>query len=108
MDAQHQQRPQRLRLKFTVIIEEDGESFHAFCPSLPGLHVDGSTEKEALENAVMAARIYVDSLVRHGDPLPIGPHFTAERLEEIPPIPPGALLRYIEVQCNIEGTSGSN
>jgi predicted RNase H-like HicB family nuclease len=106
MEGQQHQR--RLRLEFTVIIEKDGESFHAFCPALKGLHVDGSTEQEALENAVRAAHVYVDSLVRHGDPLPIGPHFTAERMEDILPVPPGALLRYIEVQCNIQGTSGSN
>lgn len=103
-----QQQPPRLRLEFTVVIEQDGEAFHAFCPALKGLHVDGSTEQEALENAVKAADSYVASLVRHGDSLPIGPHFTAERAEDIPPIPPGALLRYIEVQCNIQGTSGNN
>lgn len=96
----------RLRLEFTVVIEPDGDSFHAFCPGLKGLHVDGSTEKEALENAAMAADCYVASLVRHGDPLPIGPHFTAERVEDIPSIPRGALLRQIEVQCDIQKTAG--
>jgi predicted RNase H-like HicB family nuclease len=108
MKAQKQPRPLRLRLEFTVIIEKDGKSFHAFCPGLKGLHVDGSTEQEALQNAALAADCYVSSLVRHGDALPIGPHFTAERIEDIPPIPAGALLRYIEVQCNIQGTSGNN
>ena len=107
MKAQ-QTRPLRLRLEFTIVIEKDGLSFHAFCPGLKGLHVDGSTEQEALDNAALAADAYISSLVRHGDPLPIGPHFTAERLEEIPTIPPGALLRHIEVQCNIQETSGNN
>ena len=108
MKTHEQKQPLRLRLEFTVIIEKDGESFHAFCPALKGLHVDGKTEQEALENAVAAADCYVSSLVRHGDPLPIGPHFTAEREEDIPTIPPGALLRHIEVQCNIQSTSGNN
>jgi|GEM_PF-912206 len=98
----------RLRLDFTVVIEQDGDSFHAFCPGLKGLHVDGHTEQEALQNAAEAADCYVASLVRHGDPLPIGPHFTAERLEDTPPIPPGALLRHIEVQCAIQRTPGNS
>lgn len=101
MTIQKQTRSLRLRLEFTVIIEKDGESFHAFCPALMGLHVDGNTEQEALENAVTAADCFVSSLVRHCDPLPIGPRFTAERAESITTIPPGALLRHIEVQCNI-------
>jgi predicted RNase H-like HicB family nuclease len=98
----------RLRLMFTVVINKDGDSFHAFCPGLKGLHVDGSTENEALQNAAAAADCYVSSLVRHGDSLPIGPHFTAERVEEIPPIPPGALLRHIEVQCAIQNGFGNS
>jgi predicted RNase H-like HicB family nuclease len=89
-----------LTLRLTVVIEPDGPGrFHAFCPGLKGLHVDGATEREALDNASVAACAYVSSLVTHGDPLPIGPHFTAEReVEEIPQIPPGALLRDIDVQ----------
>lgn len=91
----------------TVVIEKDEDSFHAFCPGLKGLHVDGKSEQEALENATRAADCYIASLIRHGDPLPIGPHFTAEKMDDIPPIPPGALLRNIEVQCDIQGTSGN-
>jgi predicted RNase H-like HicB family nuclease len=96
------------RATLSVVIEKDGESFHAFCPGLKGLHVDGSTEEEALQNAAEAANSYIASLVRHGDPLPIGPHFTAEHLDDIPPIPAGALLKNIEIQCAIQGTSGSS
>lgn len=98
----------RLRLTFTVVIEPDGDLLHAYCPGLKGFHVDGSTEGEAIQNAAEAADCYIASLIRHGDPLPIGPHFTAERVEDTPPIPPGALLRHIEVQCAIQETSGSS
>jgi predicted RNase H-like HicB family nuclease len=98
----------RLRLTFTVIIEQDGSAFHAFCPGLKGLHVDGSTEKEALKNAALAADCYVASLIKHGDPLPIGPHLAAEQDDDIPSIPPGALLRHVEVQCAIQNTSGNS
>ena len=103
-----QRKPLRLRLEITVVIERDGRAFHAYCPGLKGLHVDGETESEALENAAEAAHCYVQSLVRHGDPLPIGPYFAAEQLEEIPHIPAGALLRHIEVQCAIQGMSGNS
>lgn len=98
----------RLRLEFTVVIEQDGDVFHAFCPGLKGLHVDGATEHDALENAAMAADCYVLSLVRQGDALPIGPHFNAEHMEDIPAISPGALLRHIEVQCDIQEPHGSS
>ena|SRR5882762_4464952 len=85
-----------LRLAVCVVIERDGPAFHAYCPGLKGIHVDAKTLEEALENAKEAAKCYVASLVRHGDPLHIGPCFTAG---ETPLIPPGALLRNIAVQC---------
>jgi predicted RNase H-like HicB family nuclease len=62
---------QTLRLQFTVILERDGNSFHAFCPAFKGLHVDGKHEKEALRNAAEAVHVYVKSLVSHGEPLPV-------------------------------------
>ena len=97
-----------LRLSVTVVIEpDDNGTFHAFCPGLKGVHVDGKTEREALENAVHATKCYIASLIRHGDPLPIGPHFNAERTEDIHPIPPGALLRHVEVQWPFQNMSGN-
>lgn len=102
----HKRQTARLRLTLSVVVEKDGKLFHAFCPGLKGLHVDGNTEDEAFQNAAEAASCYLASLIRHGEPLPIGPHFTTERFEDIPPIPEGALLRNIEVQCAIQETSG--
>lgn len=98
----------RLLLKFTVIVEPDGDSFHAFCPAFKGLHVDGKTENEALRNATKAARVYVDSLAAHGEPLPIGPDCTLDREEQIPTVPPGAFLRYVELRWPSHSTSGIN
>lgn len=109
MKAQNQlQQTLHLRATLSVVVEKDGNCFHAFCPGLKGLHVDGSTEEEALQNAAQAANCYITSLIRHGDPLPIGPHFTAESVEDTPPIPTGALLRNIEIQCAIQGTPGNS
>ena len=67
-----------LTVNITVEVERDGDSFYAHCPGLKGLHVDGSTEEEAVDNAIEAARLYVDSMLRHNDPLPIGAHFSAD------------------------------
>ncbi len=94
-----------LRLQFTVIIEPDGDSFHAYCPAFKGLHVDGANEKEAVRNAADAVGVYVNSLVSHGEPLPIGPEC---RVEQIPVIPPGAFLRYLELQWPSLSMSGSS
>ncbi len=55
-----------------IIIEPDGDQFHAYCPALKGLHTCGTTEEEALQNAKDAAIAYLVSLVKHGDPIPIG------------------------------------
>jgi predicted RNase H-like HicB family nuclease len=60
-------------LKFCVLIvvDKDSPGFHAYAPSLKGLHMGGDTEKEARENAKQAAALYLKSLLKHGDPLPI-------------------------------------
>lgn len=57
-------------LTIEIIVELDEDEFHAFCPALKGLHVDGCTQAEALKNAADAVSLYVESLIRHGDPLP--------------------------------------
>lgn len=57
---------------YDVIIDDDDERIHAYCPALKGLHVDGDTVQDALKNATDALHAYVDSLIKHGDPLPAG------------------------------------
>ena len=61
-----------LEFRVQVVIEPDGTGFHAYCPALKGLHTSGDTEKEALENAKDATIAYLRSLIKHGDPIPIG------------------------------------
>jgi predicted RNase H-like HicB family nuclease len=95
-----------LRLRFTVIVEPDGESFHAYCPAFKGLHVDGKTEKQALNNAMKAAVVYVNSLAAHGEPLPIGADLSLDREEQVQEVPPGAFLRHLELQWPSHRTSG--
>jgi predicted RNase H-like HicB family nuclease len=95
-----------LRLRFTVVVEPDGDCFHAYCPAFKGLHVDGKTEGQALKNAMKAALVYVNSLAAHGEPLPIGTDLTLDREEQIPEVPPGAFLRHLELQWPSPRTSG--
>ena len=49
----------------SIIIEPDGDSFHAYCPAFKGLHTCGDTEEEALNNAVQAVAAYLRSLIKH-------------------------------------------
>jgi predicted RNase H-like HicB family nuclease len=61
-----------IRLKVKILVERDDDSFHAYCPDLKGLHVGGDTEKEAVANAVEAVKAYLESLVKHNEPIPVG------------------------------------
>ena len=55
-----------------IMVEPDGGVYHAFCPALKGLHVGGDTEEEAVSNAKDAAMAYIESLMKHGEPIPVG------------------------------------
>jgi predicted RNase H-like HicB family nuclease len=95
-----------IRLKFIVITEQDGDSYHAFCPAFKGLHADGTTEKKAVRNAANAAAVYIESLIAHGEPLPLGPYCSVPEEEQIPTVPRGALLHYLELQWPSLSMSG--
>ena len=60
-----------LKFKVPIIIEPDSVGFHAYSPALKGLHMGGDTEEEALKNARDAAIAYLESLIAHGDPIPL-------------------------------------
>jgi len=53
------------------VIEPDNGKFHAYCPGLKGLHTEGESEDLAVLHATDAVRIYVESLIKHSEPLPI-------------------------------------
>ena len=61
-----------IEFRIQVIVEPDGEGFHAYCPALKGLHTCGDTEAEALQNAKDAAMAYLKSSLKHGDAIPLG------------------------------------
>jgi len=60
-------------MKFRVIIEPDLEDggYVVSCLSLPGCHSQGDTLEEALANIREAIAGYIESLKKHGDPVPV-------------------------------------
>lgn len=58
-------------MKFRITIEQDEDGkFVASCPSLPGCHSQGDTQQEAKKNIAEAIEGYLESLRKHGDPIP--------------------------------------
>ncbi len=58
-------------MKYRIVIEQDEDGvFVAECPSLPGCVSQGKTRKEVLENIQDAIRGYIESLRKHGEPIP--------------------------------------
>ena len=62
----------QIEFQVEIIVEPDGDEYHACCPALKGLHTCGETVDEALSNARDAATAYIESLIKHGDPIPVG------------------------------------
>ena len=58
-------------MKFLVTLEEDEDGFIvASCPSLPGCHSQGRDREEALANIREAIEGVIESMRKHGEPLP--------------------------------------
>ncbi len=59
-------------MKYRVIVEPDKTGwFVAECPALPGCISQGKTRDEALENIQDAIKGYIESLEKHGEPIPL-------------------------------------
>lgn len=95
-----------LRLKITIVVEPDQGEFHAYCPAFQGLHVDGGSVEEAVKHAQDAVILHLESLARHGDPLPVGPDCIVEHEEQFR-VPVGAFLRHLELQWPSRQMSGT-
>ncbi|MFA5309204.1 MAG: type II toxin-antitoxin system HicB family antitoxin [Dehalococcoidales bacterium] len=61
-----------IEFKIEIVIEPDEGGYHAYCPALKGLHTSGETREEALQNARETAIVYLESLIKHGEPIPVG------------------------------------
>ncbi|MGP8050337.1 MAG: type II toxin-antitoxin system HicB family antitoxin [Desulfobaccales bacterium] len=58
-------------MKFRVIIAQDEDGvFVARCPALPGCIFQGATREEAQANIREAITGYLESLKKHGEPIP--------------------------------------
>ncbi len=89
--------------RIEVVIDPDDGGFHAYCPALKGLHTCGDTKEEALQNARDAAIAYLQSLIKHGDPIPVGIIMQRE-IDKTPTPPTKRESRYTEdltVACAI-------
>jgi predicted RNase H-like HicB family nuclease len=53
-----------------IVLERDGEEYHAYCPAFDGLHTCGKDREDAVKNARDAVEAYVKSLLKHYEPIP--------------------------------------
>lgn len=64
-----ERREKLLRYRILITEDENGE-FTAECPSLPGCISQGRTRELTLKNIQDAIKGYLESLKKHGDPIP--------------------------------------
>ena len=60
------------RVPIVIELCEEG-GYYASCPSLPGCASQGETYLETLANIQEAVLGYIESLIAHGDPVPLTP-----------------------------------
>ena len=59
-------------MKYRIEIEQDEDGvFIASVPNLPGCLSEGATRSEAIENVKDAISGYLESLRKHGEPVPM-------------------------------------
>ena len=58
-----------LTAKITIVTEPEGNGFRAFCPGLPGVYSDGSTEEDAVDEILPLIGLYLESMGKHGERL---------------------------------------
>jgi len=85
-----------IKIKISIYVEKDRDSFVVYCPGLRGLISDGSTEEEALKNFADASNAYIASILKHGEPLPV---CTAISGKDIPGYP--AIRKDVEIPLDI-------
>ncbi len=97
----------KLNFWVRIVIEKDDPGYHAFTPSLKGIHMGGDTPEEALKCAREAIELYLLSMLEHGDPIPIdltGPK--GEKPGKAPRDIVYSQVEKVEVSLNEEGNLG--
>jgi predicted RNase H-like HicB family nuclease len=72
---------------FRVVVEEDTfadgrEAYHVYVPALKGCRSWGYTLEEALRNIQEAIEVYIEDLLKQGEPIPEQPKGEVEIKEE--------------------------
>jgi predicted RNase H-like HicB family nuclease len=57
-------------MRQTYLYQDESGGWIAECPSLPGCNSQGDTLEEALDNIHAAIRVYIESLIADGEPVP--------------------------------------
>ncbi|MCH7802144.1 MAG: type II toxin-antitoxin system HicB family antitoxin [Chloroflexi bacterium] len=58
-------------MKFAITLETDEDGYIVVsCPALPGCHSQGKTKDEAIANIKEAIEGFVESMRKHGEPIP--------------------------------------
>lgn len=69
-------------MKYRILLHQDEDGFFvAECRTLPGCVSQGQTREEAIENIQDAMRGYLESLRKHGEPIP--PPIEEEEIVEV-------------------------
>jgi predicted RNase H-like HicB family nuclease len=59
-------------MKYTIILEPQEEGgYTVTVPALPGCISEGDAKEEAIENIKDAISGYIESLKKHGEPIPL-------------------------------------
>jgi predicted RNase H-like HicB family nuclease len=57
-------------MKYLVIFEQTDTGYGAYAPALPGYVATGRTREEVARHLKEAIDLHIDSLRRHGEPVP--------------------------------------
>lgn len=65
-------RIREIKIQVRVIVERDADGFHAYVPDLKGVHAPGDTEAEAIAAVREGVSLYMQSLMKHSQSIPVG------------------------------------
>ena len=79
-------------LTYRTVIKKDGKYYHGFVPSLPGCHTQGDTIEETKKNLREAIEGYIQSLVKHDEPIPVDDGYESTETVYLKNLPKGFKL----------------
>jgi antitoxin HicB len=82
---------------FSVVLEPDEEAggFVVHVPALPGCHTQGDTRDESIAMAKDAITGYIESLLKHNEPIPVESS------------PAGDVLMTVTVKADVQATTAA-